>query len=436
MTAAAINRRGACPALSSPMQTGDGLLVRLNPVSQGLTPKQLIGLCESAARHGNGIVEITARGSFQIRGLTEASAANLGGDVNALDIEVRSGVPVETSPLAGLDASEIADPRPVADAIRAAIADAGLSSRLGPKVSVIVDSGGTIDLAAIPADIRLTAGRRRTGSLWRIAIAGTAATAEPMGASNQEGAVGFAIDLLSQIAHLGIEGRARHLLPTREPETLPPHREAATVIPLQDSRIALSIGLPFGSAQANDFAHLATEAQQAGVSEFRLAPARRLLAICPDTEAAKAAARIAVRLGFIMDATDPRLSISACAGAPACGSAHFATRDAAIEIAASASELIEPGTDIHLSGCTKGCAHPSPASITLFGSENGVGLVVDGTARDLPLAYSKPKALAESVAGLLRAARASRRDGETLGDSLSRLDTSDAAQAFERDGHG
>ena len=26
-------RRGACPALAAPMQTGDGLLVRLNPVA-------------------------------------------------------------------------------------------------------------------------------------------------------------------------------------------------------------------------------------------------------------------------------------------------------------------------------------------------------------------------------------------------------------------
>lgn len=70
----AVARRGACPALSAPMSTGDGLLVRLNPTASGLSPKTLMGLCESALRHGNGIVEITARGSFQIRGLTPTSA--------------------------------------------------------------------------------------------------------------------------------------------------------------------------------------------------------------------------------------------------------------------------------------------------------------------------------------------------------------------------
>ncbi|TIQ72816.1 MAG: precorrin-3B synthase, partial [Mesorhizobium sp.] len=92
----AFSRRGACPALSAPMQTGDGLLVRLNPVAGGLLPKSLIALGESALRHGNGIIEVTARGSLQIRGLTPASARLLAMEVDALGIAVRTGVPVET----------------------------------------------------------------------------------------------------------------------------------------------------------------------------------------------------------------------------------------------------------------------------------------------------------------------------------------------------
>ncbi|WP_395450945.1 hypothetical protein ACHMW7_14775 [Aminobacter sp. UC22_36] len=38
------SRRGACPALSAPMLTGDGLLVRLNPLAGEIAPKALIGL--------------------------------------------------------------------------------------------------------------------------------------------------------------------------------------------------------------------------------------------------------------------------------------------------------------------------------------------------------------------------------------------------------
>jgi sulfite reductase beta subunit-like hemoprotein len=124
------------------MQTGDGLLARLNTVAGGLSPKALIGLCESALRHGSGIVEVTARGSVQIRGLTPRSAQALARDVDALEIEIRSGMPVETGPLAGMDAEEITDPRPLASEIRNAIARDGLAARLGPKVCVVVDGGG------------------------------------------------------------------------------------------------------------------------------------------------------------------------------------------------------------------------------------------------------------------------------------------------------
>src|SRR5688572_18872099 len=108
--AGGFSRRGACPALSSPMQTGDGLLVRLNPVAGGLSPAQLVGLCEAAATYGNGVVEVTARGSVQIRGLTGHSAQEFATAVNELGIAVRTGVPVQTGELAGLDPREVTDP--------------------------------------------------------------------------------------------------------------------------------------------------------------------------------------------------------------------------------------------------------------------------------------------------------------------------------------
>lgn len=169
----AILRRGACPALSLPMQTGDGLLVRLSPLSGGVTPAALVGLCGSARRHGNGIMEVTQRGSIQIRGLTPASARQLAGEVNALGIAVRSGVPVETGPLAGIDPDEVADPRPLTEAIRAALESAGLPGRLGPKVTVIVDGGGRVAMDALLADVKLTAVQANGEPLWRIWSAAT-----------------------------------------------------------------------------------------------------------------------------------------------------------------------------------------------------------------------------------------------------------------------
>lgn len=202
------SRRGACPALSAPMQTGDGLLVRINPLAGELAPNTLIGLSESAARHGNGIVEVTARGSIQIRGLTAESACLLAEEVDALGIAVRTGVPVDTSPLAGMDPAEVADPAPLAGAIRAVIAEAGLGSRLGPKVSVVVDGQGQIGLGAIMGDVRLVAVDAES---WRLSVAGDEKAATFVGDFDAADACAATLDILHAIAVLGREGRARDL---------------------------------------------------------------------------------------------------------------------------------------------------------------------------------------------------------------------------------
>ena len=207
----AFSRRGACPALSVPMQTGDGLLVRLNPLAGGLSPKALIGLGESALRHGNGIMEVTARGNLQIRGLTEESARLLAAEVNALGVVVRTGVPVETGPLAGIDPQEIADPRPLTDRIRAAIEEAGLTARLGPKVSVVVDGGGQLAMDAVTADVRLKAVRATGEVLWRVSVSGDGRSAKPLATVNADAACDIAVAALRMVAEKGREAHTRDL---------------------------------------------------------------------------------------------------------------------------------------------------------------------------------------------------------------------------------
>ena len=146
-------RRGACPALSAPMMTGDGLLARV-PLTAAIAPEQLADLCRLAIRYGNGMIDISARGNLQIRGLSETSAPRLEAEVRALDLPLRDGLAVEVPPLAGEDATEIADPRPLADAISHGARDI---KGLAPKTSVIVDGAGRLTLSGLIADIRLVA---------------------------------------------------------------------------------------------------------------------------------------------------------------------------------------------------------------------------------------------------------------------------------------
>ena len=92
-------RRGACPGLSAPMATGDGLLARLTPAGARFRSTRSPRLCAAARAHGNGIIEITARGSLQLRGLTPRSAPLLAAAIAALDIAAIEGMPVIADPL-------------------------------------------------------------------------------------------------------------------------------------------------------------------------------------------------------------------------------------------------------------------------------------------------------------------------------------------------
>lgn len=193
------------------MATGDGLLVRLAP-AEGLTPGQLAGLARAAAEFGNGVMEITARGGLQIRGLGPESAPRLAAAAAALGLAPDAGPPVLTGPLAGADPAEIADPRPLAAALRR------FDGPLLPKVAVLVDGGGALSMDALAADLRLTA----TPGGWAVAVGGTAATAAPRGVFDAAGAVAAGLALLGELSRRRIRGRdlagdaAREALEARE----------------------------------------------------------------------------------------------------------------------------------------------------------------------------------------------------------------------------
>jgi precorrin-3B synthase len=489
--AGGFSRRGACPALSAPMRTGDGLLVRLNPVAGGLSPAQLAGLCDAADLHGNGIIEVTARGSIQIRGLTEGSAALFAQAVHRLGISVRTGVPVQTGVLAGLDPQEISDPTRLADMIRSAIAEAGLEGRLGPKVSVAIDGGGRTALDEVSADVRLTA---ISNAGWQVAIAGDALTARVLGlAADDAAAFSATLELLLAIASLGREARARDLAedelhhvvsglrscmppsglsaisPTRgeigsfgtalfpavlasgegsgegvisplvgemadRPEGGAKRRDFAGSLigttDLRNNQVALGVALPFGHTNSRLLKTFADSATSLGIQDIRPSPGRTLVAICETAAQAEALRKLAQKLDFVTSPDDARLSISACPGAPDCASGHIPSRQMAAEIANDLSSLLDGSVHLHVSGCAKGCAHPGVATLTLVGSAAGTGLVINGTARDETLSNSD--SAGRGFAHVARLVSARRLPHETTAQAVQRLGLSILAEAFGR----
>lgn len=423
-------RRGACPALSAPMATGDGLLVRLVPESAALPPPALAGLAEAARACGNGILEVTARGSLQLRGLCEETMGALHAAVDALGIIAREGLALSLSPLSGLDATERMDGRALADAIRAGVAAEGLGGRLGPKVSVVIDGGGRISLDALKADVRLAA--RQDGG-WDVALAGDAARATPDGLAASEAAAERVLAHLRRIAGQGVGGRMADLIAPRAPAA-PKAHPVPRPVPVPGEAIALTggtcavpIALPFGAAESAALAGLADAAARHGVRDLRPAPPRLLLATGLAPAALPAFRHAVAELGFILDADDPRLSVAACPGAPLCASGLIPARVLAPKVAAALAPLLDGSVTAHLSGCAKGCAHPAPAALTLVGVEGALGeggmdsavaLVRHGMASSLP---EQVIPLSRLPAALARMAR-ERRTGERGTDLLSRLD--------------
>ncbi|WP_029352754.1 precorrin-3B synthase [Bosea sp. 117] len=402
-----VRPRGACPTLPEPMPTGDGLLARI-ALAAPAKPAQFAALAGLAARHGNGIVEVTARGKLQVRGLTEASAAPFARDVGALDLALREGLEIQINPLAGLAPMHF-DPRPIADAIAEAVATAGLGPRLAPKLAVVVDGGGAPDLSALSADIRLApapdAAKREV--LVSAAMA-------PLGLVPLERAVEAVLLLLGLLAARGRRARMAALVeqegtapllaaldrvmtalpqPAASAEGRP---EAVGLHVLEDGRVALGIGLPFGHGEARSLVALAQEAEKSGGSAIMPAAGRTLLLIGVAENAAPVLRSMSAALGFIVDADDPLRHVDACPGMPSCASAHIETRALAATLA-----LLAGGRRVHVSGCAKGCAHPAGADLTIVGLDGGAGLVVEGGPRDAPAEIVPVDRLAAAARSLL-----------------------------------
>ena len=76
--------QGWCPGALRPMMSGDGLVVRVRPPFGRMTKGQAVGLADAAMQHGNGLIDLSARGNLQLRGVGQASHPALIADLQAL----------------------------------------------------------------------------------------------------------------------------------------------------------------------------------------------------------------------------------------------------------------------------------------------------------------------------------------------------------------
>lgn len=358
--------QGWCPGALRPMESGDGWVVRIRAHGGRLTGDALARIAALARAHGNGLIDLSARGNLQIRGATPHSHPALIDGLRALDLidddasrEARRNILVTPFWREG-DGTDV-----LAAGLEAALSD---GPDLPGKFGFALDIGPMPVLAGASADIRLERGAgglmlRADGAFRALPVSPVTAVPAMMALARWFLTSGGVRDGRGRMAaHLA------RVDPPPEFGTLIVARPA----PVRQSPGPVSggvlVALRFGQVEAETLAVLAEKVQ--GV---RLTPWRMLLleglAEAPDLP------------GLIRDPADPMLRVVACTGVPGCPQAWQPTRALATRLAPH----VPAGQVLHVSGCGKGCAHPGPADLTLTATAAGFDLIAGGRASDFPL---------------------------------------------------
>jgi len=404
MGSAAFEVKGWCPGALRPMQSGDGLIVRVRPHCATLTPHELRVLADAAQRFGNGHIDLTRRANLQIRGVTEASLPSLHDAIAGLglldasaDSEAVRNIMI--NPLAGIDPTEVRDLRPVARDLARYLASEKSLWALPTKFGFIVDGGGVLSLAAQRADVRLVA----HGDAIAIGIETRVGT-EWLGSASLDAAAAVAAEIglafiritspgkrermrdLSEDGYASIRSAIRSRLDPLHDD--PPGMDASSIrrvglIELGANSFAAGISAPFGRVESDRLRKLADNLAAHGIEEIRLSPWRALYADIPSRQAGQSLLAAADRDGLITRYDDPLLQIEACPGVSGCRSTALDTRGDGRLLAALLPRLGFIGS-VHVSGCAKGCAKSGSADLVLVGSDGRYGIVREGTAGDHP----------------------------------------------------
>ncbi|WP_022707064.1 precorrin-3B synthase [Paracoccus zeaxanthinifaciens] len=342
--------RGWCPGALRPMESGDGLVVRIRPRGGRLTRAQAETIADAAEAWGNGTIELTGRANLQLRGVTQATHAPL---LDALSQADLLDPDPATEQLRNIVVTPFATP--ATDRLAADVARALTDSRLPlpAKFGIAIDDAQPV-LTDAPADIRVE------GDLIR-------ADGMPLAAPlrGPDDVVAMARWFLDQGGAPGGRGRMAALIaagirPAADTPARPPvARPAPGATPA-----GMLAGFEFGQIPPETLRRLS-----------RLAPLRmtpwRMIMVC-------AARSLPPMPGLILRPDDPLLRTHACPGAPACASAHAPVRQLARDLA----PLMPQGAVLHVSGCAKGCACPRPADLTLTATPQGFDVIRHGRASD------------------------------------------------------
>lgn len=360
--------KGWCPGALRPMPSGDGWVIRVRPPEGRLAPKQAREIARLALAYGNGVIDLSSRANVHLRGVTERSYGPLIEGLDALglidespDAEERRNIILTPFWSPGDGSVELA-------AALAASLTAPDAPRLPAKFGFAIDCGPLPVISHVPADIRLERSAdgglicRASGAITGARVSADAAVSAMLALADwfvRSG--GISGDRGRMAAHLARGAVLPEIfteVPAQSVARLPP--KPGPVAP------GVLVGFEFGQVPADLLSALSS------LGALRVTPWRMLL-----IEGASATPDLP---GLVTRPDDPMLRVIACTGAPGCLQAAQPTR----ALARSLAPHLPDDTVLHVSGCSKGCAHADPASFTLTAQAEGFDLIRDGRASDVP----------------------------------------------------
>jgi precorrin-3B synthase len=351
----------------------DGLIVRVKPFVRGLSAADIRLVADAAERAGAGGLELTGRGAIQVRGLSEVGAATF----------------ARTMVEAGLASADAAVERrrnlqlgvgcgpnllSFAGALERWLQDDATLSALPAKFGFAVSPFG-----GIAADIAVLGGDESyTVLCGEVSISGatldavqrltraflTIASRQPVPPRRMKG--------LIQAVGLAPVLEQADLMPASSPPRRRRRGDAAQVGPSNDG---YGLGAVFGVLTPSALRTVADLATRYGDGQVRLAPGRIIWLGGVSRPANARLVAEAPAAGFIVDPNDRRFRLNACIGRAGCARASEDVRADALRLASAA-----PVSGLHVSGCAKGCAHPSAAGVTLVsrGAPGRYDLILNG----------------------------------------------------------
>ena len=404
--------RSICPDIYHPAIARDGLLTRLRIPGGILTQVQCQTIAQLLAAIGLEYVQVTNRANLQLRSLaqdldrdllTTLNACGLAASHTAID-GIRN---IMLSPTAGIDARELIDVRPLADAWLAYLNSHPELGILSNKFSVGFDGGGSVGIIDRPNDITLLAIGENEFSL-HLGIGERGEAPVPVGVILKADECLPMLVAIAQTYRRGVEviggnprrkprlrdvihyyglaefgelvrreiGGSRHFIfknqqIDRSAVRVNNARHLGVHQQRQTDRYYLGVVLLLGRLTGAQIQGLGAIAARYGSGNLRLTHWQNV--IIPDVRAIdlQTVQGLITDLGLVQTATHPSSLLRACAGATGC---QFSATDTQADAIALSKYLAERFTfdrplNIHFSGCEKSCAQHDRADITLWGAE-------------------------------------------------------------------